>query len=74
MKVLLATLLGLSFFSGCNSVNNTNISSENTEKTINCTPPPTDLPLIKIDREEFGFYNAFDYQIKEIIPDTDTIY
>ncbi len=73
MKVLIATLLSLGFISGCNSVNNTNTSTGTNEKTINCPAPLTDLPLIKIDSQEFGFYNAFDYQIKEIIPDKDTI-
>ena len=74
MRVSIATLLSLGFISGCNLVTNTNnTSDEVTEKAIRCPAPPTELPLIKIDSQEFGFYNAFDYQIKEIIPDTDTI-
>lgn len=72
-KFFLVTLLSLGLISGCNSINNTNTSNETTEKTINCPVPPTDLPLIKIDSQEFGFHNAFNFQIKEIIPDTDTI-
>ena len=72
-KLFLVTLLSLGLISGCNSINNTNTSNETTEKTINCPAPPTDLPLIKIDSQEFGFHDAFNFQIKEIIPDPDTI-
>ena len=73
MKVLIPTLLSLSLISGCNSLNNTDTSTETTGKAINCPTPSTDLPLIEINNQEFGFYNAFNFQIKEIIPDTDTI-
>ena len=73
MKVLLSTLLSLSLISGCNSLNNSDTSTETTEKAINCPTPSTDLPLIELDSQEFGFDNAFNFQIKEIIPDTDTI-
>ena len=72
MKILIIAFLGLGFISSCNFLNNTDTSTETTKKAINC-PPPNNLPLIKIDSQEFGFNNAFDYQIKEIIPDTDTI-
>ena len=73
MKALIPTLLSLGFISGCNPVTNADTATETTGKTINCPPSSTDLPLIKIDSQKFGFHNAFNFQIKEIIPDTDTI-
>lgn len=73
MKVWIATLLSLGLINGCNSVDNINSSSETSEKTFDCPTAPRELPLVKIDREEYGFYRAFNYQIKEIVADTETI-
>ncbi|MDJ0688261.1 MAG: hypothetical protein QNJ41_07115 [Xenococcaceae cyanobacterium MO_188.B32] len=73
MKILVIILLSLGLISSCNSRNNSNTSPKSPKKTINFPVPLNDLPLIKINSKEYGFYNAFDYQIEEIIPDTDTI-
>ena len=73
MKILVIILLGFGLISGCNSSNNSKKSPKNPQKTINCPVPLNDLPLIKINSKKYGFYHAFNYQIEEIIPDTDTI-
>ena len=73
MNFLLAILLSLGLISGCNSVTNTELSTETIDPNINCPVPTNKSPLVKIDSKEYGFHNAFNYRIKEIVPDTDTL-
>ena len=73
IRIFVTILLGFTLITGCKSTNNTDIITENIEQPVNCPTPPEDLAFIKIDSEEYGFNNAFNYQIKEIIPGEDTI-
>ena len=73
MRNFFIVLLGLYLISGCKSVNNPDQKTEIPQKIVNCPQPPSQKSTISIDRESYGFFDAFNYQINEIIATEDTI-
>ena len=65
-------LLALGILNSCNS-NSSDLSSEITAEVDNCPDVPDELAQIDIDSLGDGFYNTFNYQIKDFVVDKDTI-
>lgn len=66
--------LAWSMIYGCNSPQETPVSSEPRDRPkLNCPQSPNKPPLIEIDRQGYGFYDAFNYQIENIKANSDTI-
>ena len=65
-------LLALGILNSCNS-NSSDLSSGITAEASNCPDVADELPQIDIDSLGDGFYNAFNYQIKDFVVDKDTI-
>jgi len=66
-------LFYLYLISGCKSSSQTNIVPSLEPKTISCPQGSQKLSSIEINRENYAFYESFDYKINHIIPDQDTI-
>jgi hypothetical protein len=73
MKYFLVSLIGLGLISSCNLQEKSNTDTQKLANNVNCPEPSTELNTIRIDRKEYGFYDAFNYQIKNIVANNDTI-
>ena len=70
MKLIISSLSLFCLLSGCNTVSQ--ISPQPKDNVANCPQPATELPKIEIQKAE-QVYTVFDYQIRNIVAETDTI-
>ena len=73
MKYIIGVLLSLALLTSCNSRTRVDRPTTEISKSDRCPKPPTEPISIEINDREDGFYNAFNYQIRDIIADSDTI-
>ena len=73
MKYIIGVLLSLALLTSCNSQTQVDLPTTEISKSDRCPKPPTEPISIEINDREDGFYNAFNYQIRDITADSDTI-